>query len=195
MTCLLLYRQEKSTLIKVLCRLYDPTEGEVLLDGRDLRTYDIDDLRKNIGFGQIEMLHDDARILEAATLAGADDLLPELSDGLETIIGYKRNLSGGQWQKVALARVFLRRCQILILDEPTAALDALKQYNITRRFEVLAHEKTTLLVSHHFGTIRLANHILVLNHGELTEEGTHEELLKLGKLYAEMFTKQAEGYL
>jgi ATP-binding cassette subfamily B protein len=206
----------KTTMIKLLTRLYDPTEGHILLDGVDLRDYDIADLhqcigvifqdfvqyhtnaRENIGFGQIAALEDEARIALAAQRGGADEVIARLPEGYETILGrwfaQGQELSGGQWQKVALGRAFMRDGEVLVLDEPTAALDAEREYEIFRRFHSLTEGKTTLLISHRFSTVRMADRIAVLQDGQVTELGTHHELLAQAGTYARLFHLQAEGY-
>jgi ATP-binding cassette subfamily B protein len=206
----------KTTLVKLLARLYDPTEGTILLDGRDLCEYDLDSYQKqlgvifqdyihyhltareNIGFGQTDAMDDGARILKAAELGGASSLVQYLPQGLDTMLGKTFeggvDLSGGEWQKLALSRAFMRDGQLLILDEPTAALDPLAEYEVYRRFADLVAGKMVVLVSHHFSTVRMADRILVLRQGSLIEEGTHEELLAMNGRYAEMFNVQAQKY-
>ena len=206
----------KTTFVKLLTRLYDPTEGQILLDGVDLREYDLDDLRKrigvifqdfvryhatmreNIGFGQIDQIDDDARLSDAAQRGGADEVVATLPQGYETMLGawfeMGHELSGGQWQKVALARAFMRDGEVLVLDEPTSALDAEREYDIFQRFRTLTKGKIALLISHRFSTVRMADHICVIEGGRLTEYGTHEELLMLEGTYARLFDMQAAGY-
>jgi ATP-binding cassette subfamily B protein len=206
----------KTTFIKLLTRLYDPTEGQILLDGVDLREYDIDDLRKrigvifqdfvrymmtageNIGFGQIEALDDKSRIERAAVKGGADEVIEDLPQGYETMLGHwferGRELSGGQWQKIALGRAFMRDAEVLVLDEPTAALDAEREYEIFQRFRQLTEGRIAILISHRFSTVRMADRIVVIENGEVTENGTHAELLALDGTYARLFNMQAEGY-
>lgn len=206
----------KTTLIKLLTRLYDPTEGQILLDGVDLRDYDLDDLRQtigvifqdfvhyyttareNIGFGQIDALEDDQRIILASQRGGADAVIETLPEGYETMLGrwfaQGLELSGGQWQKIALGRAFMREGEVLVLDEPTASLDAEREYEIFQRFRDLTAGKTAILISHRFSTVRMADRIAVLENGHLTELGTHQELLALNKIYARLFNMQAEGY-
>ena len=184
----------KTTLVKLLLRLYDPTEGRILLDGVDLRDFDPADLRRemgvifqdfmhyeltareNIGLGQVEALHDSDRLHTAAASAGADTLLRQLPHGLDTQLGREfggRELSGGEWQKLALARAFVRDCAILVLDEPTAALDVQTEYEVYQRFQELTRDRTTLLISHRLSTVRMADRILYLADGRIQEAGTH----------------------
>ncbi len=206
----------KTTFIKLLTRLYDPTEGQILLDGVDLREYNLDDLRtrigvifqdfvrymmsarENIGFGQIDALDDQARIEIAAEKGGADEVIDELPLGYETMLGSwfddGRQLSGGQWQKVALGRAFMRDAEVLVLDEPTAALDAEREYEIFQRFRTLTEGRIAILISHRFSTVRMADRIAVFEHGGMTELGTHIELLEKAGTYAKLFNMQAEGY-
>ncbi|HEX4467010.1 MAG TPA: ABC transporter ATP-binding protein, partial [Solirubrobacteraceae bacterium] len=207
----------KTTFIKLLAGLYRPTEGRVLLDGRDLRNWDETELRRRIGvifqdfnqyqlmvrenvaFGSVEHLEDDLRTQRAVDRGGAKDLVAGLTDGLDTQLGrwFKSGaeLSGGQWQKVALARAFMREeADILILDEPTAALDAEAEHAVFERFRQLTAGRTAILISHRFPTVRMADRILVLEHGRVIEDGTHAELLAAGARYAELFTLQASGY-
>jgi ATP-binding cassette subfamily B protein len=207
----------KTTFIKLLTRLYEPTEGRILLDGRDLRTWDEETLhrrigvifqdfnqyqfrfRDNVGFGSVEHADDVERLERAVGRGGADEVLRTLPAGLETPLGrwFKEGteLSGGQWQKVALARAFMREeADILVLDEPTASLDAEAEHAIFERFRQLARGRTTLLISHRFSTVRRADRIVVIEQGQLVEQGTHEELMALGGRYAHLFTLQAKGY-
>ena len=208
----------KTTFIKLLSRLYEPTEGRILLDGRDLRSWDREELRKrigvifqdfnqyqlkvreNVGLGSVDHREDDARITRAIDLGGATEVVAGLSGGLETQLGrwFKdgTELSGGQWQKVALARAFMREeADILVLDEPTAALDAEAEHAVFERFRKLAKERTTILISHRFPTVRMADRIIVLEGGEVQEEGTHDGLVAAGGRYARLFSLQAQGYL
>ncbi|HEY1416243.1 MAG TPA: ABC transporter ATP-binding protein, partial [Myxococcaceae bacterium] len=207
----------KTTFIKLLTRLYEPTEGRIVLDGRDLRTWDEETLRRrigvifqdfnqyqfrfrdNVGFGSVQHAEDVQRLERAVGRGGADEVLRTLPAGLETPLGrwFKEGteLSGGQWQKVALARAFMREeADILVLDEPTAALDAEAEHAIFERFRQLAHGRTTLLISHRFSTVRRADRIVVIEQGRIVEQGTHEELIALGGRYAHLFTLQAKGY-
>jgi ATP-binding cassette subfamily B protein len=206
----------KTTLVKLLARLYDPDEGRILLDGVDLRDYDLDSLRKNIGVifqdfvrydfilkenigvSQVEALDDDARVREAARRSLADSVAGRLAGGYGQMLGRRFDggvdLSGGEWQKVALGRAYMRDAQVLILDEPTAALDARAEYEVFLRFAELTKGRMAVLISHRFSTVRMADRILVLQGGELADQGTHEELVARGGLYAELFSLQAAGY-
>jgi ATP-binding cassette subfamily B protein len=206
----------KTTLVKLLTRLYEPTEGRILLDGLDLRAYDLHELwselgvifqdfvrydllaRENIAVGRIEALHDERRILEAARSSLALDVLNGLEAGLDQMLGRRfeggANLSGGEWQKIALARAYMRNAQVLILDEPTAALDAQAEYEMFRRFSELTDRRMAVLISHRFSTARLADRILVLRNGRVSEDGSHDQLIALGGRYAELFSLQAAGY-
>ena len=206
----------KTTLVKLLARLYDPQEGQVLIDGRDVREYDPDVLRneygvlfqdyvsyqfnarENIGVGRIERLDDTPAIAEAAAKSGASSIIERLPEGYETVLGKwfdgGVNLSGGEWQKVALGRAFMREAQILILDEPSAALDAKAESELFTRLQQLAHGRTAIFISHRFSTVRRADRILVFEEGSLIESGTHQELLALGGRYAELFNLQAASY-
>jgi ATP-binding cassette subfamily B protein len=206
----------KTTLIKLLTRLYDPTEGQILLEGVDLREYDPDQLRlkigvifqdfvkyqltakENIGFGQIDQLDDQNRLNSSAERGGADEVLAELPEGMDTMLGRwfdkGHELSGGQWQKIALSRAFMRDGEVLVLDEPTAALDAEREYEIFQRFRDLTAGKIAVLISHRFSTVRMADRIAVIEGGRITELGSHAELLAQRGTYARLFEMQAEGY-
>jgi len=206
----------KTTLVKLLARLYDPDEGRILLDGVDLREYQPEDLwanvgvifqdfaeyqfllRENIGIGQIEELGNEARLLEAARRGMADRVAARFERGYDQQLGRQFEggveLSGGEWQKVALARAYMREAQVLILDEPTAALDARSEYEVFRQFTELTRGKIAVVISHRFSTVRMATQILVLERGRLVQQGTHTELLESGGLYAELFNLQAAGY-
>lgn len=207
--------QGKTTIVKLLTRLYDPTAGCVLLDGIDLREYDIDDLhrqigvifqdfvryemtaRANIAAGRIDAAEENA-IRHAARKSLADQVVARLPQGFEQLLGRRfeggLDLSGGEWQKVALARAYLRDAQILILDEPTAALDARSEYEVFQRFAELTAGKMALLISHRFSTVRMADRIVVLEDGRIAEEGNHQQLVALGGRYSGMFELQAASY-
>jgi ATP-binding cassette subfamily B protein len=206
----------KTTLVKLLARLYDPDEGRILLDGLDLREYDLFDVRANVGVifqdfvryhltaaeniavGRIEARGDRARIEAAAHRSLADEVIGKLPGGYEQVIGKRfrtgLDLSGGEWQKIAIARAYMRDAQLLILDEPTAALDARAEFEVFQRFKELSSGKTAVLISHRFSSVRMADRIVVLNAGLVEAIGTHEELLTRGGLYAELFELQAAGY-
>jgi ATP-binding cassette subfamily B protein len=206
----------KTTLIKLLSRLYDPTEGAILIDGVDTRELEPLDLRKRIGvifqdfvryhmpareniaFGQIEAAERMDRIIDAAVKSGAHALIEELPEGYETMLGRwfhgGHELSLGQWQRIALARAFMRDAEILVLDEPTASLDAQTEYEIFQHFKELTEGKTAILISHRFSTVRMADRIVVIQDGRIAESGSHEQLLRSEGIYAELFSLQAEGY-
>jgi ATP-binding cassette subfamily B protein len=206
----------KTTLVKLLTRLYDPDEGRILLDGHDLREYNLDALRGNMGVifqdfvrynlsaadniavGRIEARDDRARIERAAARSQADEVIAKLPARYEQMIGKRfRNgieLSGGEWQKIAIARAYMREAEVLILDEPTAALDARSEYEVFRRFKELSEGKTAILISHRFSSVRMADRILVLADGKVEAAGTHEELVSQPGRYAELFELQAAGY-
>jgi ATP-binding cassette subfamily B protein len=206
----------KTTLVKLLARLYDPTEGRILLDGVDLREYDVESLRRNVGVifqdfvrydfmlreniavGNIGRLGDEPAIKTAAERSLADSVAQRLKGQYDQMLGKRFDggvdLSGGEWQKVALARAYMRDAQLLILDEPTAALDARAEYEVFLRFSELTKGRMAVLISHRFSTVRMADRILVLKGGELVEQGTHEALVSLGGLYSELFQLQAAGY-
>jgi len=207
----------KTTFVKLLAGLYQPSEGRIVLDGRDLQDYAPEELRKrfgvlfqdfnkyqlklreNIGLGSVDHLSDEARIERAAERGGAAELLHALPGGLDAALGHwfekGSELSGGQWQKVALARAFMREdADILVLDEPTAALDAQAEHAVFERFRELAKGRTTIVISHRFPTVRMAKTILVLEHGQIVERGSHDALLERDGKYAQMFRLQAAGY-
>jgi ATP-binding cassette subfamily B protein len=206
----------KTAIVKLLARLYDPVEGQVLLDGIDLREYNLEDLyreigvifqdfmryemtaRENIAVGRIEQLLDLPLLSKSAQKSMADEVVARLPHGYEQMLGRRFDggvdLSGGEWQKIALARAYLRDAQILILDEPTAALDARSEYEVFQRFAELTAGKMALFISHRFSTVRMADRIVVLEGGHIAEEGDHEKLTRLGGRYAEMFELQAASY-
>lgn len=208
--------QGKTTIVKLMTRLYDPTEGQILLDGIDLREYDLEDLyreigvifqdfmryemtaRENIAIGRIEEVSNTPLLHEAAQKSMADDVVRKLDHEYEQMLGRRFeggvDLSGGEWQKIALARAYLRDAQVLILDEPTAALDARSEYEVFKRFAELTAGKMALFISHRFSTVRMADRIVVLENGQIAEEGSHDELTHLGGRYAEMFEMQAASY-
>ncbi len=208
----------KTTLVKLVTGLYEPTEGRVLLDGKDVKEWDRDELlarfgvvfqdfnryqlkaKENVGFGSVEHLDDETRIVRAVDRGGAEPVIESLSAGIETQLGRwfedGAELSGGQWQKIALARGFMReQADILVLDEPTAALDAEAEHAVFTRFKELAEGRTTIIISHRFPTVRMADRILVLENGHVIEDGTHAELLANAKTYARLYNMQAEGYM
>jgi ATP-binding cassette, subfamily B, bacterial len=207
----------KTTFIKLLTRLYDPVEGEILLDGRLLTQWDAERLherisivfqdfaryqltaRENVGFGEVQNLKNDAQVTRAIERGGAETVVGALKAGIETQIGrwFKDGveLSGGQWQKIALARAFMREsADILVLDEPTAALDAEAEHAVFQRFRELTQGKTSILISHRFPTVRMADRILVIDRGQVVEEGTHDSLVSANGRYAHLFALQAQGY-
>ena len=206
----------KTTIVKLAVRLYDPTSGQVLLDGVDLREYDLDELRRavgvifqdyvqydmqareNIGFGNIDCLWDEERIQTAGIKSGADEFIRHFPERYSQVLGRRfeggLGLSGGQWQKIALARAYMRHAKLLILDEPTASLDARAEYEAYRRFGELMGDCMAILISHRFSTVRMADRILVLAGGEVLEEGTHQELMTKAGRYAELFQMQALAY-
>jgi ATP-binding cassette, subfamily B, bacterial len=208
--------QGKTTVVKLITRLYDPTEGQILLDGVDLREYSLEDLhkeigvifqdfmryemtaRENIAIGRVELPHTEAEIENAAEKSLAAGVVAKLAHGYDQVLGRRFeggvDLSGGEWQKIALARAYLRDAQLLILDEPTAALDAKSELEVFERFAELTEGKMALLISHRFSTVRMADRIVVLEGGRLVEEGNHAQLMALGGRYAAMFEMQAASY-
>jgi ATP-binding cassette, subfamily B, bacterial len=208
--------QGKTTIVKLITRLYDPTEGQVLLDGIDLREYSLEDLYREIGVifqdfmryemtacenvavGRIEEIEDVRAIETAAHKSLADEVVARLPGKYEQMLGRRFengvDLSGGEWQKLALARAYLRDAQLLVLDEPTAALDARSEYEVFERFAELTEGKMALFISHRFSTVRMADRIVVLADGQITEDGSHEQLMTLDGAYAAMFEMQAASY-
>ena len=206
----------KTTLIKLLSRLYDPTEGVILFDGIDIRDIDPLELRQrigvifqdfvryhlpaseNIGFGQIEAADQMDKIISSARKSGAHAMIENLPEGYQTMLGRwfhgGHELSLGQWQRIALARAFMRDAEILVLDEPTASLDAQTEYEIFRHFQELTEGKMAILISHRFSTVRMADRIVVIEGGRISEIGSHQELLRREGIYAQLFSMQAEGY-
>ncbi len=206
----------KTTIVKLLTRLYDPTSGQILLDGVDLREYSLDDLykeigvifqdfmryemtaRENVAVGRIEDLHDTDRIFTAAQKSLADEVIAKLPGGYEQMLGRRFHqgvdISGGEWQRLALARAYLRDAQVLVLDEPTAALDARSEYEVFARFAELTEGKMTLFISHRFSTVRMADRIVLIKNGRIVEDGSHSQLIALGGRYAELFELQAASY-
>ncbi|HET7097224.1 MAG TPA: ABC transporter ATP-binding protein [Casimicrobiaceae bacterium] len=206
----------KTTLVKLIARLYDPDEGRILLDGHDLREYDLSALRGNIGVifqdfvryhltaaeniavGRIDARNDHQRIVAAAERSLADGVIAKLPLGYDQVIGKRFrtgiDLSGGEWQKIAIARAYMRDAQVLILDEPTAALDARAEFEVFQRFKELSRGKTAVLISHRFSSVRMADRIVVLADGSVEAVGTHDELITQGGRYAELFELQAAGY-
>jgi ATP-binding cassette subfamily B protein len=206
----------KTTLTKLLCRLYDPTEGRITLDGHDLREFSTADLRRqfsvifqdyvkyqltareNIQFGNPDLELDEDRLIDAAERSGADRVIDTLPDRYDTVLGKwfegGEELSIGQWQKIALARAFLRESQIIVLDEPTSAMDARAEYELFARFRELAAGRAAVLISHRFSTVRMADTIFVLEDGKIAESGSHQSLMELGGAYARLFEMQAQNY-
>ena len=207
----------KTTLVKLLACLYKPTEGRILIDGIDILDYQLADLRANIGIifqdyiryemtvsdniavGDIENIEDREAIQNASEMSMANEVIAQLPNGFEQVLGKRfkegTELSGGQWQKIALARAYMRNAQLIVLDEPTSALDARAEHQVFQRFSELIHGKMAVLISHRFSTVRMADRILFLEKGKLIELGTHDELLDLDGKYAELFQLQAQGYL
>jgi ATP-binding cassette subfamily B protein len=206
----------KTTLVKLLCRLYDPVEGRITIDGIDLREFDVTDLRSsisvifqdfvkyqmtardNIGLGVVSSPPSLAQITEAARKAGVNEVIERLPQGYETMLGKwfegGQELSVGEWQKVALARAFLRDSQILILDEPTSAMDAKAEAELFERFHELARGRMAILISHRLSTVKMVDHIYVVAEGHVVESGTHDELILCNGLYAKLFQTQAQHY-
>lgn len=206
----------KTTLVKLLARLYDPSGGAIYLDGVDLRDYDVDDLRReigvifqdymrydmsaleNIGVGRVDELANRTRIERAAGMARADVIIGHLPEGYGQMLGRRFDdgvdLSAGQWQKLALARAYMRDAQVLVLDEPTASLDARAEYEVFQQFSALTRGRMAVLISHRFSTVRMADRILVMEDGRILEQGGHSELVSAGGRYAELFELQAAGY-
>lgn len=206
----------KTTLVKLLVRLYDPTEGRILLDGHDLQEYDLEELRaeigiifqdflryqmtttENIAMGNIREKDNKQLIIQSANQSLASTIIDKLPNKYDQMLGRKFKhgveLSGGEWQKIALARAYMRNAQLMVLDEPTAALDARSEYEVFQRFAELTKGKSAMLISHRFSTVRMADRIIVLEKGEILEIGSHEELLEKEGRYAELFQLQAMGY-
>jgi ATP-binding cassette, subfamily B, bacterial len=206
----------KTTIVKLLTRLYDPNEGQILINGHDIKDYDLAALReqigvifqdyvtyylsagRNIGVGRVEAIDNEEGVRAAAAKSGASAVIERLPSGYDSMLGKwfekGEQLSGGEWQKIALARAFMRDAQLLILDEPTSSLDPQAEYEVFRRFRELTAGKSAVFISHRFSTVRLANRIIVLEEGAVLEEGTHEDLLARGGRYAELFNLQAEAY-
>jgi ATP-binding cassette subfamily B protein len=206
----------KTTIVKLLSRLYDPTEGRILIDGVDARAYAIEDLRNrvgvifqdfvkynfaavtNIGVGRIDAAEDRQRIEAAAEASLASDVIARLPGGYDQVLGDMFNagmeLSGGEWQRIAIARAYFRDADLLILDEPTAALDARAEAAVFDRFRDLSRDRTAVFISHRFGTVRLADRIIVLERGRVRESGSHAELLAANGQYASLFRLQAEAF-
>jgi len=206
----------KTTLVKLLARMYDPTEGTIYLDGTDIKHFNLESYRnmisvifqdyvrfnfkagENIAVGKIEEIANNVQITGAAAMSLADPLIQQLPAKYQQMLGKRFaegvDLSGGEWQKIALARAYMRNAEIVILDEPTAALDARAEFEVFKRFSELAQGKTAVIISHRFSTVRMADRILILKKGEMLELGTHEELLENKGLYHELFTLQAQGY-
>ncbi len=206
----------KTTIVKLLTRLYDPDEGEILVNGRNIKEYNLDELRaqvgvifqdygtyfmsaaENIGIGQIDKISNQEQIAVAAQKSGANAVIEKLPATYDTMLGkwFKdgTQLSGGEWQKIALARAFMREARVLILDEPSSALDAQAEYDLFSQFRTLTEGKSAIFISHRFSTVRLADHIYVIENGRIVESGSHRELLTLDGRYAHLFNLQAEAY-
>jgi len=207
----------KTTMAKLLAGLYRPDSGRILWDGRDISSYDPDALRSmitivfqdfiryhltardNIGFGRVERFYDSAAIEDAARMAGADEIVAKLPDGFDTVLGRQffggHDLSLGQWQRMALARAFFRDSPFIVLDEPTASLDARAEQQVFERVRELFRGRSVLLISHRFANVRMADRIYVLRSGKVIEHGDHSELVAAGGLYAELFSLQAAAYV
>ena len=204
----------KTTITRLICRLYEPSSGQIFLDGIEIRDYDILDYRKqisalfqdyvrfdlsireNIGFGEIDFIGDDNRIRNSARLSGASQLLERFPLGLNQLLGRQfegaADLSGGEWQKIALARAYTRDARLLILDEPTASIDVEAEYKISRNFREITSDRMAIIISHRFSSLRMANKILVIEAGIISEEGTHEELIYRAGLYSELYRIQSD---
>lgn len=207
----------KTTLIKLILRFYEPTQGKILLDGVNINEYDQASYQKlfgvifqdfvkyeftagdNIAVGKIEDIDNKEKIIEAAKLSLAEDVIDDLPNSYDQQLGKRfangKDLSGGQWQKIALARAYMKDAEIVVLDEPTSALDARAEYEAFQRFIGLTKGKTSIIISHRFSTVRMADRILVLKDGQVLELGSHEELIEKNQLYAELFALQAAGYV
>jgi ATP-binding cassette subfamily B protein len=206
----------KTTLVKMLARLYDPDSGSITVDGRDLRELDAESWRRhiaiifqdfiqyyltaaeNIGFGQIDALDDARRIQAAAERGGADTVIARFPQGFRTVLGrwfdQGMQISGGEWQRIALARAFMRDAPILVLDEPTASLDARAESELFGHLRELTRDRIVLLISHRFSTVKMADRIYVLDGGRIVESGDHDELMRGAGRYAELFQLQAAAY-
>jgi ATP-binding cassette subfamily B protein len=206
----------KTTLVKLLTRLYDPTEGEILIGGRNIKEYDPSELRErlgvifqdfvryqmtaseNIGIGRVTEIENRGLIESAAHKGGAHGVIEHLDAGYDTMLGrwFEKgvDLSGGEWQKLALSRAFMRDAPILLLDEPTSSLDAQAEHDIFQRLRQLTEGRTVIFISHRFSTVRLADRIFVLEQGQIIEQGSHQDLLNLQGKYADLFDLQAEAY-
>ncbi len=206
----------KTTLVKLMCRLYDPTHGRILLDGVDLRDFDVAELRarfsvifqdfvryqmtlaENVGLGDLPSMDDRARITAAGRKSGAHEFIERFPQGYDTLLGRAfhdgEEISGGEWQKVALARAFLRDAPFIIMDEPSSAMDPRAEFELFKRFAEMAAGRTAVLISHRLSTVRMADAILMLDHGQIIERGAHDELTAAGGAYARLFEMQASHY-